>query len=324
MIKSSSDKVSKVLSLMQRVAERVTTIEYPEGRSRSVDMIVEHRAGERTIVKVSNNISSRKKDFAELKRISEFLNVNALVVTDQYNREKLLENVLYIRGRIGMVSPQTLESICNDEPVYIYEYQGSYYVKVNGEALKELRSRYKLGYSMLAKMLGITSKALYEYEQGRMSMSIEVAERFLNVFGKDFEYALETIDIFRFRIPSKRERAEMSRDRRDGKGCLAEKLLELGLGAVEVFNHIPSDLVVKAGALKAFIALISTGGSSVDKLAKKCKENTKLAHELGGQSITLIGDNASKDVKYVAEECSDAIGRSLRDLAEIVYREARR
>ncbi len=315
--------IVRVLSLMKRLVDKVTVIEYPDD-SRSVDLVVEPRAGLHAIVKVSASVSTRKKDFIELKKISDFLNINALVVTESYNKEKLLENVLYIRGRIGFITPKTLESLCMDEPIYIYEYQGSYYVKVRGEALRELRSKFRLGYSMLAKMIGITSKSLYEYEQGKMGMSIEVAERFLEIFGDEFERVLERIDIFSFRIVGNRkvDRSDVGKGSGE-KGNIAEKLEELGLGDVEVFNHIPPDLVIKSRHSKAFIALVSSN-SSIEEVSKKCRENIKMAHELGGRAITLITKDRDRDVTYLAEECSDVVGQSLEDIAEFVYREERR
>ncbi len=320
----NSADVLKVLSLMKRIAGKVTVIEYPDSKLRSVDLVVEPKSGVQAIVRISPSVSNRKKDFVELKRISEFLDVNALVIANVYNKEKLLENVLYIRGRVGIISPKTLESLCREEPIYVYEYQGSYYVKVKGEALRELRSKYRLGYSMLAKMVGLTAKALYEYEQGKMGMSVEVAERFLEIFGDDFERVLDAIDVFSFRIISRKsDRSEAYRERiNDKKSHLAEKIEELGIGNAEVFNHIPPDIVVKSEHSKAFIALVSKG-NSIEQIAKKCRENVKLAHELGGHAITMI-EQRDRDIEYLAEECSDVISESVEDIAEFVYKESRR
>ncbi len=333
MLEWDTKTITRLAKVMETLVNKVTVIEYPEERRRSVDMVVECRDREnddrsrnKVVIKVSEVVSNRKKDFVELKRITELLNVNALVIARFYNKEKLLDNVLYIRGRIGIVVPETIESLKKNEKVYIYEYQGSYYVKVKGEVLRELRSKMKLGYSMLARMLGITSKALYEYEQGKMSMSAEVAERFLELFGEEFEKALEAIDIFSFRIVGgmKKELGnidaiEAQEDLLDEKNKILAKLRKLGIRNIERFERIPSDMVLNHRDLRVFIAL-AKGGSDPDKVAKKCRENAKLAHELDGKALTLIAGR-DRDLEYVAEKYSDIVSRNIDDVIEIISRE---
>jgi len=329
-LERSVESLTRIAKAMEDLADRVTIIEYPEEK-RSVDMVIEYggvHTNCKVIVKVSDIVSNRKRDFVELKKITELLNINALVIAKFYNREKLLDNVLYVRGRIGLVDPETIESIRRREGVYIYEYQGSYYVKVKGEVLRELRSRRRLGYSMLAKMVGITAKALYEYEQGRMGMSAEVAERFLEIFGKDFENALEQIDIFTFRIVSNLKRGDVTDEVGGGddhvfskKGALIAKLRKRGVLSIESFKHIPSDMVVKSDSLKAFIALAGEE-TDLNEAEKKCRENAKLAHELDGKAITILSAR-NRDLEYVAEKYSDIVSRKLDDIIDVVHRESR-
>jgi len=324
MLRNSTD-VDTVAQDLRRLGYSCISIRYPMNESRrSVDLVVSDYEQNKVIVRISREISTRRRDFIELKKISEFLNINALVVANKYNKEELIDNVLYIRDRIGIITKNTLHSYSMGDKVLIYEYRGVYYVKVNGEKLRELRIRKRIGASILAKAVGITSRALHQYEQGAMNMRIEVAERFLEILGPEFEEVLENLDIMKFRILSERsEGASTSFDKCGDEVCrIINRISKEGVQAV-LFSSMPSDVVAKYGELKAFVSLVDTKLSeSVAYI--KFRENYKLAKELGGLPLSLILSREKSELVHEAEQFSEAVVSNPLDIVNVLKQESRR
>ena len=206
---------------------------FPVKERKSVDYIATY-GGEKILLKVEKRISSKDRIFQELKRLSKALNVNALFIADKFNNEDILDDVLYIRDRVGVVSRETLDSIAKGKKIYIYEYSGMYYVRINGRRLQRLRM--KMGYSLheLANAIGISSKALQKYEEGEMDMSAERAYRFIELFGEFFEDVVRGIDIFRDRIVRSESRAGLQERHREGEPGDKRYKLALRLSLIHI------------------------------------------------------------------------------------------
>ncbi len=272
----------------------IVTIEYPEASKRPLDLVARYDNSS-IMVRITRRVSSRRKEFAELKRATEVLNASSLIVAEYLNREELLDDVLYTRDRVGIVSYRTLYNLVRGGKVCIYERNGLFYVKIDGAKLRELRIRHGLSLSQLAQKVGVSTKALYEYEQGKIDMSVEVAERFLNIFGEEFEEVVESVDIFTERIVrSERSEsvAEIRTDIEDRKQRVVIEALKHGVKA-EAFDLMPSDIVLRYEDSKWFVTLVSD--EEVQFMVAKCRENAKLAGAFRGRAIAILLEAYVKD-----------------------------
>ncbi len=265
----------------------IVTIEYPEASKRPLDLVARYDNSS-IMVRVTKKVSSRRKDFAELKRATEVLNASSLIVAEYLNHEELLDDVLYTRDRVGIVSYRTLYNLVQGGKVCIYERNGLFYVKIDGAKLRELRERHSLSLSQLAQKIGVSTKALYEYEQGKIDMSVEVAERFLNIFGEEFEEVVESVNIFTERIV-RSERSEsiagLRSDIKDRKQRVVIEAIKRGVRA-EAFDLMPSDIVLRYEDSRWFLTLVSDEGTRY--IVAKCRENAKLAGAFRGRAIAIL------------------------------------
>jgi putative transcriptional regulator len=220
-----------------------------------------------------------------------------------------MQDVIYIRSRVGIVSRETFLRYLNNEKIFVYEFNGMFYVKINGKKLKKLRERKGLRIHELARLVGISAKTIREYEEGNMDMTIEKASRFFDVLGKDFEDVIEEIDISSFRIVGKsrkeyvRTKSMVKRVTRDERLKIAEKFKELGLDA-SLYDAIPSDVVLvnrSEEGKKFFISYISKN-ILMNEAEIKCRENFSFAKALGAVSVIVVDDEVPRDFLIEVEK----------------------
>jgi len=303
-------------------------VRYPP-EERAVDYVVEYK-NKKALVKFTKVLSSRSKIYQELKKLSEELKVNSLIVTDKFNDRELLYDIIYLRNRIGILSRVTLKHYINDEKIFVYEYNGMFYVKIDGKKLKELRE--KKGYRIheLASMVGISAKTLREYERENIDMSIEKAYRFLEVLGREFEDVVREVDIFSDRIAQKDEEHRASVFRKmsrkldiDKRYKIVEKFKEYGLG-ITVYNAIPSDAILSDAQTKFFISYLGEDLKD-DEMEIKCEENYLFAKIFEGKPIVIADEDIDRSVLSRAEEYGIAKRiTDLEDLAKEIIKEIRR
>ncbi len=293
-------------------------IMYPP-EERAVDYVVEYM-NKKALVKFFKSLSSRSKLYQELKKLSEELKVSSLIIADRFNDRELLHDIIYIRNRIGIVSRITLKRYINNEKVFIYEFNGMFYIKIDNKKLKELREKKRYRTHELANMIGISAKTLREYEEGNIDMSIEKAYRFLEVLGREFEDVVREIDIFSDRIIQRDKERETSMPRKmyrkvdvDKRYKIAEKLKEYGLD-VTLYNAIPSDAILSSRQPRFFISYLGKNLNSYE-IEVKCRENYMFAKIFEGNPIVIADEDVDRAVLSQAEEYG--ITKKITDLEEL-------
>lgn len=279
---------------------------------RLLDYIV-RREPDITFIKIAKTVHTNSDIFKELKRLSSFLKINSLLIADKINDDNAVEGVLHIRDRVGIVRFKTVYNVVKGEKVYIYEFKGMYYVKVDGKKLRELRIR--KGYSLgeLAKAVGASVKALQKYEEGLIDMSVEKAYRFIELFDKDFENVLKEVDIFRDRIPQSTRRKNISSSIREegSKYRLLKKLVSQNV-EIETFDHFPSDIILSRESTKVFISLISKK-MDVQTATSKAKENKVISQIFRGIPVNIVEEEIGNDIIKELDEfgivykCEDVV-----------------
>jgi len=286
---------NKVMNELRTLGVEIThKVEYPRSDKKLLDYIVK-KEPHTIFIKIVHNLNTNSSIFKELKRFTNFLNMSALVIANKINDDNIIDGVLYIKDKIGIVQAETIHGIAKGEKVYIYEYKGSFYVKIDGEKLKKLRERKGLGLSELAKRIGISIKALRMYEEGLIDMTVERAYRFIEIFDREFEEVLKEVDIFADRI---QESPHHTKHTYMAENDVKQKLIKIfgDQGAhVEAFSYLPSDLIVSKKSSKIFISLINSK-VDMESAILKVKENKMLSKSLNGIPVNIVNDDASREM----------------------------
>jgi len=188
--------VDDVLTSLARSMFEIEVLSYPRNaKRRSID-IVASRGDQKLLLKVTYDIDDvHYKEARELHNIAYTLNIPSLIVGENYNRRSMEDMVLYERYGLPAITPETLESVLTGkEEILIYYKRGEFYVSIDRRRLRELREKKKLSLGDIALALGVTRKAIYEYERGKMDLNIDKAERLVELLGDDI---LKPIDIFK-------------------------------------------------------------------------------------------------------------------------------
>ncbi len=186
--------LENTLSSLRKAGFIVESINYPEDK-RSID-IVGLYGDSRIIIKVTLDASHvTDVEASDLKKASKAYNASPLIVSRRYRKRRLEPDVVYKRKGLSIVSEELLESFINrNEKPLVYEAQGTYLVRINPEKFRKRRLELGLSLGELAERIGVSRKAIYDYEHGKFSVSINTALKIAEIMGED---VFEPIDIFR-------------------------------------------------------------------------------------------------------------------------------
>ncbi len=154
------------------------------------------RRGERLLlVKTLRNIDSLTDIQAEdIRTVAAMLGAAPVIVGERKTGEELQDGVVYLRHGIACVSKSTLKGALASEYPVLLCYRGGYYASIDGTLLKKLRQERGLSRPALAKLVGVSPKAIYEYEEGNAGATFETALKLEDALG---EPIVKPLDIFK-------------------------------------------------------------------------------------------------------------------------------
>ncbi len=144
-------------------------------RSRSFDLAA--RKGDVLLFcKVLYNIDSLNEDTAsEMRSLAEYLGGSPILIGAKTRDQLLEDSVVYMRYDIPALNLQTLyDCFVEDVPPLVSAAPGGLYVSIDGDVLKEARSRMAFSLGALATHLGVSRRTISKYEEGCMDASIDV------------------------------------------------------------------------------------------------------------------------------------------------------
>ncbi len=231
--------LDELLDILNRAGFVVETISYPE-KHRAID-IVGVRGNDRILIKVvldTKHLSTLEVN--DLKKASKAYNASPIIVAEKHKKKELEPDIVVKRKGVYIVSKEFLENyIYSGEKPLVYKKQGYFLVKINPRKFRS--KRLQLGYSLgeLAEELGVSRKAVYDYEHGKISVSLETAIRIAEILGED---VFEPIDILK-----NREELEVPSDKPVNR---FEKLLSnlcLNVNAFYKLAKTPIDYILELG-----------------------------------------------------------------------------
>ena len=137
------------------------------------------------LIKTLINIDGMNEDQAlSLRAISHFVSAYPFVISLKNNRSFLNDNTVYSRFDLPVLTPKLFENIIVDEDMSaIKSAKGRHTAEINSSVLKEKRRELDYTLEELAKIIGISKKALYEIENNRVSPKNETAKKLENILG---------------------------------------------------------------------------------------------------------------------------------------------
>ncbi|MBQ8016926.1 MAG: transcriptional regulator [Methanobrevibacter sp.] len=184
------------------------------------------------LLKTFLNIDSINEHNAhEMKQLANIFLASPIIIGEKSRNGYLEDGVIYERYDIPAIGFETLKSmILYGEYPEILADRGGYFVKIDGNVIKQYREEYSMSLKDLASLAHVSRATMYKYENGIVRANTETAmilEEILNT--------KVTLDIDLLKQP-KKEDIEYSDDVND--------LSKLGYGVIST-NKSPFDAVAK-------------------------------------------------------------------------------
>lgn len=262
-------------------------------------------------IKVVSNIDTVTEEQVEdLKRLAKFFNASPLIVGVRSKNAELEEGVVYERFGVYALRPETLyDVLANNELPAIFAERGGFYVRVNGELLRELRERHGYSVNELAQLLGVSRKTVLNYERGEQAVSLEVAIRLEELFD---EALAEPIDVLNTRVEAKLDVKPESPLEKE----VFERLKRLGFGLVKV-KKAPFNAVSKGDEFRILTGLDERKTRSTVKRAEMVAEVGRIINSDGVFILEKTKTEVVKEVPLIPKESLEEV-RDADELIEMI------
>ena len=186
------------------------------------------------LLKTFQNIYSiNERNAYEMKQLSNIFLASPIIIGEKSRNGYLEEGVIYERYDIPAIGFDTLKNMIlyNEYPEILAD-RGGYFVKIDGNVIKQYREEYSLSLKDLADLAHVSRATMYKYENEIVRANTETAmilEEILNT--------KVTLDIDLLKQPQKEEIEYNSSDD-------TLDLSKLGYGVVST-NKSPFDAVAK-------------------------------------------------------------------------------
>jgi putative transcriptional regulator len=197
----------------------------------------------RISLKISVTIDNiEEKALQELQKIAPILRCTPLIVGERTRKRPLQDGVVHTRGSIAAINLETLRRLLEEDftPLIIAK-KGGIFVVIDGQKLKETREAHNLSRGDIAEEIGLSRRAIYEYERDSMSPNIDVAMYLEEMLGVKLIEPLSFL-----RIGNKIKVAETVTDNQETHSSFSQKairiLTQLGLNTT-IAREAPFDIV---------------------------------------------------------------------------------
>ncbi|BES80761.1 transcriptional regulator [Pyrodictium abyssi] len=283
-MKSVEDVLWETIRTLQMYGYSVDKVVYPEDpRKRSIDVVASRNGESPLLVKIVEDTAQlQSRELRELRECSLLLDAAGLVVANKDGGVEIDYMVAHERSGVYVVSAAGLEAALNNS-IYVVKRQGNYYMRVDGEKLREERMR--KGYSLgdLAAMLSVSRRSVYMYEQEEVDISLNTALRLMDIFGED---VFKPIPILHEKLEQKRvprlPRRRVGNESSEA-GKAIETIVRAGGEAVET-KRIPPDVVARLGDDKMLIVIERRRER---RLEKRVYEAAKVAMKVVAKVIAI-------------------------------------
>jgi putative transcriptional regulator len=228
----------------------------------------------------------------ELKNVSRCLNCSSLIISDMNGDETLSDDTIYSRYGIYVVTSKTLEDVVRGTYPLIEATPGGYFVRIDGNKIRESRHEIGLSIGKLAGMAGISRRALYGYEQEMTRASVSAAYHLAEILGAPI---VKTIDIFKTDLRSLKEEGNPHNPSKNiGNRFLRfvlDKFSQFGLN-VSAMSRSPFDFV--AFCPRTELKIIGGIFKEEESIEERVEEITSLGKVMNVKPLLLGNEKVTK------------------------------
>lgn len=160
------------------------------------------------LIKVLSNVDAfSRKNADEMKIMADALQASPILIGETSSSGKLEKGIIYTRFKIPIISNETLsDELLEDVPPFIFAAPGGLYVKIDSDALRDIREMRGISLGTLAETAGVSRRTIQLYESG-MGAMIDAALRLEEYLDapiiqplNPFEYVSDRQELDKFQI----------------------------------------------------------------------------------------------------------------------------
>jgi len=244
--------------------------------------IVAKKGNVKLLIKTLENVGNERKESVEdLRSLATTFSASPLIIGSRVQRGVIGEGALYERFGINVINPKTFrDAALNRKFPPVYSKRGGLYFRIDGEALRRLRKEGGMSLGDLANKIGVSRKAVYDYESSQMGATLKTVARMEEVL--DAGVTMD-IDIFDWRCdeepPDKSPAGAVAQQ-------LHNKLKTIGCKAIG-FNYAPIDVHVRNVGVSFLANEERLGERALDRKVEDALEVGKL---LEIEPVLITGD----------------------------------
>jgi predicted transcriptional regulator len=147
------------------------------------------------LIKISYNIDAiRDYILNQLRLISIVYPSFPLIIGEKNKHAPLEDDNIYLRRDIYAMNLNTFRKMLSRSAFsYIYAQRGRYVVEIDGDKLRETREQKNMKVSELAELLGVSTKAIEQYEKNQVNVKLEIADKMERIFQTDLRRKVEIL-----------------------------------------------------------------------------------------------------------------------------------
>ena len=301
----------RVQAILRSHGFRVEVLSYPVDHSRrSIDILARREGGPSVFIKVTEDAAALPAtEVRELRRASAVLDAKPLMVADREAGQELDEIAAYERAGVYTVSSEGLRRVVSEEGVYVVRRQGRFYMRVNGERLREARERRGMSLGDLASLLGVSRRSVYMYERGASDIALDKAIRLLEVFGEEVFKPINILESSEYpALDEHRPRFDTAEEE-----ALAAAAEAAG-GRVVHMRYTAADMAVAVAEERSVIVVEHRRDTSI---AVRAEEAAKIGRYTGSRLYALV---RSRSEAGQLEDHGFTVYTSVAELAEELRR----
>ncbi len=248
--------------------------------------IIAKKEGVTLVIKTLNNVDTAKKaDMEDLQSLAQIFSASPIVIGSKMQKGEVEPDTLYERFGVNVISLKTFEDAAvGIRFPHIYSKRGGLYAKVDGSRLRKLREEHGMSLGDMAKNIGVSRKAVYEYEHDQMGATLRTIAKIEALLKTDI---MEGINPFRWECG----KAPVERSPAAETACkLHSKLKKIGYNAMG-FKRAPIDIYVK----NVGICFVTDENLTEDGLERKIEAALGMSRISGAEPVLVASDKRPAD-----------------------------
>lgn len=251
--------------------------------------VVAKKDNVKLLVKTLLNVDSERRESAEdLRNMAASFSAFPLIIGNRMQNGFIEEGALYERFGVSVVNPATFrEAALKGTLPIVYSKRGGLYVKIDGDALKKHREAQGMSLGNFANKIGVSRKAVYEYEHEQMGATLATVAKIEEVIKAN---VITGIDIFALNPSSA---ADEGTPTSEVAKQLHNKLRKIGCKAIG-FKFAPIDVHVR----EAEVGFLTSENLNASDLEKKVDSALHVGKILGMEPVLVTSDGCrvNKDI----------------------------